>query len=666
MLEQLLTNPILYSLSLTLIHFLWQGLLVATLLRAALLVIDKSKSRLRYALSCVAMLANLFLAMTTFLWLLSSNKDLATIDVVPINLLPLIGELTQQNFLHTYQELLPAIALFWLAAITVLACKLLIEIYNVNHLSTHSYLLPSDKLLTRFTHLAKKIQLTRAPQLLISLKIDVPMAIGWLKPVVLLPASMVTGLNVAQLDMLLLHELAHIRRYDYVVNFLQTLVEILFFFHPSVGWVAKQMRNEREYCSDDIAVYHCGDPIAYAHTLADTASLCAQRSLQTIPSMAMAASGGDLKARVLRLVGHHCAPSNTLSKWFASTSIILSITLIIVLIFNNQLNSNSLLGHSWLGQGQNNSQLAPVVNNLINKANSADNLLSDIDLVPDEIEVNLLDNSRSNYFSSDNINTSSVTQNLLTESNKVNQQSLHVLPLKQGSNTVGFDLPAINPDELHWDNLAKITKLPINSSNVAPSNKLVATLDSNTFNTQVGLIHPIHSSTNIQIVGHNSASGTNNDSGKKNTPVKLAFQKTNASNVKSTIKNAYKAPLLSANTKSKHHSIAASEEVTTPATNSPKNETDVIWHGAEQLNSIDPIYPSIAKRKGIEIDIKVNFTIDQYGKVKDIEFAQQRRVYYFKSAIRTAIRKWRFLPAHKNEQAIESEMSKIFSFSIEA
>ena len=161
---------------------------------------------------------------------------------------------------------------------------------------------------------------------------------------VLLPATMVTGLNSAQLEMLILHELAHIRRHDYLVNFLQTLIELLFFFHPGVHWIGKQMRNEREYCSDDIAVQHCGDAIAYAHTLTDTASLCAKNHFHTIPTMAMAASGGDLKERVLRLVDHHCAPTNNTSKWLAAVSLLLALALLSVnqlltMPFAQQLNS---------------------------------------------------------------------------------------------------------------------------------------------------------------------------------------------------------------------------------------------------------------------------------------------------------------------------------------
>lgn len=409
MFEQLLSTPFLYSLSLTLLHFLWQGLLVATVLKSALLIIDKSKSRLRYALSSIAMLANLLIAVTTFLFIYPSKTVLVANNTVTIPLTSLVNELTQQNLLTTYQELLPSIlayslpyiALLWLISITILASKLLIEIHNVNHLPKQAHLIPNTELLNRFNALAKQINLTRTPKLLISLKVDVPMAIGWLKPVVLLPASMVTGLNSAQLEMLLLHELAHIRRYDYLVNFLQTLVELLFFFHPSVAWVAKQMRNEREYCSDDIAVQHCGDPIAYAHTLADTASLCAQRHTHTIPSMAMAASGGDLKERVLRLVDHHCAPSNNISKWFAAISIILSISL----ISSNQLINNELINNSLPNQWQGNNQQASFSSNI---DTPKENLLTNI-----QLDSTSVDNTQFSRISQNNYKVTSIAQQLL-------------------------------------------------------------------------------------------------------------------------------------------------------------------------------------------------------------------------------------------------------------
>ena len=92
--------------------------------------------------------------------------------------------------------------------------------------------------------------------------------IGWVRPYILLPISAVTGLDEAQLEAVLAHELAHIRRYDYLVNLLQNAVETLLFYHPAVWWVSSRIREEREHCCDDLAVAVCGDVILYAGALA--------------------------------------------------------------------------------------------------------------------------------------------------------------------------------------------------------------------------------------------------------------------------------------------------------------------------------------------------------------------------------------------------------------
>jgi len=91
-----------------------------------------------------------------------------------------------------------------------------------------------------------------------------------------------------------------------------------------------------------------------------------------------------------------------------------------------------------------------------------------------------------------------------------------------------------------------------------------------------------------------------------------------------------------------------------------------VWQNAEQLKSVDPVYPSVAKRKGIEIEVTVNFTIDIDGQIKNISFARQNKINYFKSSIRSAIKKWRFLPAKVNNQPVESQMSKVFAFSLQS
>ena len=123
------------------------------------------------------------------------------------------------------------------------------------------------------TRLSRRLHIAAPITLLESTLVDVPTVIGWLKPVVLLPASALAALSPQQLEAILAHELAHIRRHDYLVNLLQTLVETLLFYHPAVWWLSRRIRIERENCCDDLAVSLCGDPVAYASALADLEAL---------------------------------------------------------------------------------------------------------------------------------------------------------------------------------------------------------------------------------------------------------------------------------------------------------------------------------------------------------------------------------------------------------
>src|SRR5438132_1108681 len=122
--------------------------------------------------------------------------------------------------------------------------------------------------LETLNELRRRLEISRPVRLLKSALVEVPTVIGWLRPVILLPAASLTGLTPSQLEAILAHELAHVRRLDYVVGAFQCLVETLMFYHPAVWWISRCVREERENCCDDLVVKVCGDRLAYARALA--------------------------------------------------------------------------------------------------------------------------------------------------------------------------------------------------------------------------------------------------------------------------------------------------------------------------------------------------------------------------------------------------------------
>ncbi len=678
MLEHLFNSPFLYSLSLTLLHFLWQGLLVALVLKSALLIVSNKKPQLRYLLSALAMLANLLLLLITFGIIYRAELASTGASASILTLTNLMHELKQPDSFFSYQELseflpsfLPYIAILWLATVVLLASKLLLEIYNVNKLPQQGTIEPSRELLARFNELAKQLNLTITPKLFISLKVDVPMAIGWLKPVVLIPTTMISGLNSAQLEMLILHELAHIRRHDYLVNFLQTFVEILLFFHPAVLWVSKQMRNEREYCSDDIAVQHCGNAVAYAHTLADTASLCTKaQHKHTIPNMAMAASGGDLKQRVVRLVDHHCAPQNNISKWFASATIIFSI----LLLSSKQLFTMPLLDlwHNETPFRAKNTD-ASQANNL---EQSSTKTLPTSSIAKQLLTPQAIENNQAGTLAQSTEKTHQMVtieadkpqivanshNAVLPTNNKANKQKITANDAKLSTQLDNLSISEHKITSNFNDMIQSGTGSMVEQAFEKTDSKLdlainnpyaqelaqLATSNANTIQSSTLPINTQEGDTDL--IAQNGV----NNTVEKNQPL---FSKS----FPQELKPSQHANLFIA--KQDELGLSTNDEEQ-DLVQKLLSESTPVWHNAEQLKSVNPVYPSVAKRKGIEIEVKVNFTIDVNGQIKNIQFTQQNKVNYFKNAIRSAIKQWRFLPAKVDDQPVESQMSKVFAFSL--
>lgn len=299
------------ALSAALLDLLWQGALVGVLLWLALIALRHRSANARYAVSCAALVVLVTLPAITIVALRSAATSAPLTEparpVSPAALAPPASALPQTMLQIWFVPEAPRIA--WLDrvqtwALPVWAFGVLLLSVRLAWGYGYSFTLrrggdsPDDAVLALVANLAGRIGIDRPVRVLRSSMVDGPSVIGWLRPAILLPPAAAMGLTPQQLEAVLAHELAHVRRHDFAVNVAQMLAETVFFYHPVVWWVSHQIRIERELCCDDIAVQSCGDPVGYARALTALA-----RQRLSAPQVSMAATGGSLKYRVQRLLG---------------------------------------------------------------------------------------------------------------------------------------------------------------------------------------------------------------------------------------------------------------------------------------------------------------------------------------------------------------------------
>jgi WD40 repeat protein/beta-lactamase regulating signal transducer with metallopeptidase domain len=213
----------------------------------------------------------------------------------------------------------------WLQGVCLLSARLVVGWFAIERLKRVGTRPVAKDLLSRLDDLAGRLRVSQPVRLLESTLAELPAVIGCLRPIVLLPAQACMGLPAEQLEAILAHELAHIKRCDYAINCLQVVVETLLFYHPAVWWLSQAIRREREQCCDDIAVSLCRDRFTYARALTAMEALRGRA-----PSLAMAVGshGGSLRRRVLRLLGAKHEPEPVVARWLiAATAVGAAMTL---------------------------------------------------------------------------------------------------------------------------------------------------------------------------------------------------------------------------------------------------------------------------------------------------------------------------------------------------
>jgi len=286
-----------------LVDFVWQGTLVGVALQLVLLAARRRSAQLRYALSAAALLVLMALPIATTMsrddgggdhhaasFTASRFSVIGQDDVQPVAQTSL-GRQPARGLAMLQPWILP----IWSFGVVLLSLRLVAGGIAVRTLR-RSACRADDRWRERVAHLARRMGIHRRVELVTSIRSESPGVIGWLRPLILLPPATLMGLTTTQLDAVLAHELAHIRRHDYAVNIVQMIAETLLFYHPAVWWVSKRLRIERELCCDDEAVRLCGDRAAYARALVTMARL-------QHPTLAIGVTGGSLRHRVHRLLG---------------------------------------------------------------------------------------------------------------------------------------------------------------------------------------------------------------------------------------------------------------------------------------------------------------------------------------------------------------------------
>jgi uncharacterized protein (TIGR03435 family) len=278
----------------TLIHFLWQGAAIAAVYAAARRFFAGANGR--YLLACAALAA--MMAAPVITW-----TALAPLDGAPVVAadrtarVPSVATPLPLAVAAVVPAAPPMPWLRWAVAIWLVGASLLsVRLLGGWAMAARLRWTATRPAPLEWIQTVERLS-RRAVGLRISAMVSSPVVIGAWRPLILVPVGMLTGLPAAQVEALLMHELAHIRRHDYLINLLQSVAEALLFYHPAVWWVSSHIRTERERCCDDAAVALSGDVMTYVNALAE---LVGTRPMRLA---AVAANGGSLADRIARLLG---------------------------------------------------------------------------------------------------------------------------------------------------------------------------------------------------------------------------------------------------------------------------------------------------------------------------------------------------------------------------
>ncbi|HEY7377301.1 MAG TPA: M56 family metallopeptidase [Steroidobacteraceae bacterium] len=552
------------TLGWTLLHFLWQGAVAGVLFGLALAVTARASAPTRYrvALGVLTLLAAC--PVITFIWLMpdqdSGATGVTTFSTPVATAMLAAAASSASDWRALIDPWLPWAVLIWAVGVTFMTGRLLFEWREVRRLTRLDIEPLSAAWEARVERLRASIGVRRAVTVLQSARVHVPLVVGWLKPVVLVPIGALTGLTPSQLELILMHELAHVRRNDYLVNLLQIVVETLLFYHPVVRWVSRVLREERENCCDDLVVANSRDPLGYARALTE---LAGARSLALQTSVG--SDGGKLLTRIKRIVAVR-EPTRVATHWSVGA---------LLAVFG--LSLSGLLHPITTPSARDEAPAAAM-------DRAAKDTLAIAPIPSDEIRAPALETIATPAVISGQLAAEAVATPAASGSVTPPSAAVESRPATPATHAV--DAPGEAP---------QIAPAPTTAAEPAP------------------------------------------------------------------------AATLAASTQPEAPAMPAAE----PAPASSSGEGPAVAPAAPAMPAARPIwleqpeFPIAARLSGIEGWVTVTYTIDHRGRVSDVGIVDAKPRNVFDSAVRRAVRNWRFEPTVIDGQAISRRMTQTIQFSLD-
>lgn len=332
---QIFSDHIIYALGWTVVHSLWQGTLLAIIVALAMMALENRSARLRYEVACGGLFMMLLSGLATFILYLetgdvteefivalTSNGSASTLSLRTEEVGWVQGIL--QSGADYFNQNITLITSIWLIGFLFFVVKMIGGLLYLRQLRQEQVFPVDTYWQDKLKALSSQLPLERTVQLMESGLVKVPILLGHLKPLILVPLGTINMLSEEEVEAILAHELAHILRNDFLINLFFSFIEILFYYHPGVWLMAATIRTERENCCDDLALRLCRNPVAYARALF---KLEEAHRTTTIPGFALAFSGKKhhLLDRIKRILNQPQNKYNVMEKLTATTFLLLTI-----------------------------------------------------------------------------------------------------------------------------------------------------------------------------------------------------------------------------------------------------------------------------------------------------------------------------------------------------